>query len=228
MVDNTDPMEKDEEYTHAVTETASTTISEGKTSSDNMGSVKLHHEKSQEDEGAGKRDCEGISNMRNPSLEVDEAIYNEASKGNLDMEFTGLDGCACLLSNKFSKDDHATADTVSGGSHLYSGIASRKGKGTNVDEPSAEEITPAILEERDIAETRDFEEGDKIQECSVESQLTPGSTAGHMEKETHFAEITQCSDGVGLYPPSHVNALKHQGLGQANVFYYLVFMLFFI
>ena len=226
MVDNTDPMEKDEGSTH-VTEMASTTIFAGKTFSNNLGYVKLRHEKSQEDAEAGKRDHEGISNMSNPSLDADDDIYNDTSKGNLGVEFTGLDGCAYPFSDKFSKDDHAAVDTVSGGSHVYSGITSEEGRCTNVDEPSVEEITPAILEGV-IAETRDFEEGVKILEFSAGFQLTPGSTAGDMEKKINFAEITQCSDGWGSYSPlSHVNALKHQGLGQSNAFHYLVLILFF-
>lgn len=252
-------MEQDEESTH-VTEMASTTISAAKTSSNNLGSGRFHHEKYQEDAGVGESDHEGISNMGNQSLDVNEDIYNEASKGNLEVEITGLDGCAYPFPNKFSKDDHATVDNESGGSHVYSRNASGEGRGTNVvelsvgegmppgvsimdktgnasgevegtnvDEPSFEGITPAILEERVIAETRDFEEADKLLEFNAETHATPGSTAGDMEKEIYFAEITQCSGGSGFdLPLSHVYALEHQGLEQANAFHFLVFILFFI
>lgn len=242
-----DPMEQDEESTH-VTEMASTTISAGKTSSNNLGSGRFHHEKYQEDAGVGESDHEGISNMGNQSLDVNEDIYNEASKGNLEVEITGLDGCAYPFPNKFSKDDHATVDNESGGSHVYSRNASGEGRGTNVvelsvgegmppgvsimdktgnasgevegtnvDEPSFEGITPAILEERVIAETRDFEEADKLLEFNAESHVTPGSTAGDMEKEIYFAEITQCSGGSGFdLPLSHVYALEHQASGNVH------------
>ncbi|KAJ9675548.1 hypothetical protein PVL29_024465 [Vitis rotundifolia] len=248
-IKETDPMEQDEESTH-VTEMASTTISAGKTSSNNLGSGRFHHEKYQEDAGVGESDNEGISNMGNQSLDVNEDIYNEASKGNLEVEFTGLDGCAYPFPNKFSKDDHATVDNESGGSHVYSRNASGEGRGTNVvellvgegmppgvsimdktgnasgevegtnvDEPSVEGITPAILEERVTAETRDFEEADKLLEFNAESHVTPGSTVGDMEKEIHFAETTQCSGGSGFDPPlSHVYALEHQEGNQLETF----------